>query len=470
MEHRGQYGSTGMRTGANALRPRAVMSALVSAVPVVLLLGPGSASAHNSLETSSPADGAVVAAGTDRWILTFTKDVPISSASAEIIGADGVRTELPAPTNGESPRVVIFALPAGLSGNVTARWKLIGTDGHVVSARVRFTVGETAPAATLPGPSTTSGPTTPGPSAVAEESGEETNTPSAVRWFVRLAGYAGLVMLGGLVVSAMTTAGGGLGIGLATRRAGTILSGSAGVVAGSSLVQLLIFLDDVTGRGVIGSVGSLGTALDTTAGSMLLLRTLAAVVLLSGLVRERVDLPKSARSVPVLALLAVLLVTHAYLGHSRSMAWPVLGVPVDVVHTAASMAWLGGLVVVTLLVAPALEPHGIVEAYGRFGTVAQRAVIVIVVTGFVQTARLHPGVLTLLTQSHGRWLVLKLLLVAAMLKIGDINRRRLLRSVPVDGSAVVLRSRLLRRASITEAVTGGLVMAVTAVLVSSSFD
>jgi hypothetical protein len=35
---------------------------------------------------------------------------------------------------------------------------------------------------------------------------------------------------------------------------------------------------------------------------------------------------------------------------------------------------------------------------------------------------------------------------------------------------MVLRSRLLRRASTTEAVTGGLVMAVTAVLVSSSFD
>ena len=62
------------------------------------------------------------------------------------------------------------------------------------------------------------------------------------------------------------------------------------------------------------------------------------------------------------------------------------------------------------------------------------------------------------------------LLVAAMLKIGDINRRRLLRAIPVDGNAVVLRSRLLRRASTTEAVTGGLVMAVTAVLVSSSFD
>jgi copper transport protein len=458
-----------MRTADFSPRPRRVLSAIAAVAAGVLLLGPGSASAHNSLETSSPADGAVVDAGIDRWVLTFTKDVPVASASAEVIGADGVRTKLAEPTNGISPREIVFVLPAGLSGKVTARWKLIGTDGHVVSARVRFTVTETATAPTVPGLAPSASPVTTEPVVPAAAADEETYTPSAVRWIVRLTGYAGLVMLGGLVVTAMTAAG-GLGAGLATRRAGTLMTGAGVVVAASSLVQLLIFLDDVTGRGVVGSLGSLGTAFDTTAGAMLSVRVLAAGILVVGLVRAQEDLVTSVRSVPMVALLLVQLVTHAYLGHSRSMAWPVLGVPVDVVHTAASLAWLGGLTVVTFLVAPALDPRGIVEAYERFGTVAQRAVIVIVVTGFVQTARLHAGVLTLLTQSHGRWLVVKLLLVAAMLKVGDINRRRLLRAVPVDGNAVVLRSRLLRRASTTEAVTGGLVMAVTAVLVSSSFD
>ena len=458
-----------MRGTDQTIRPRSAIATLIGLVAVVLLFGGGRASAHNSLETSSPADGAVVDAGIDRWVLTFTKDVPTSTASAEIIGADGVRTKLAEPTNGASPREIVFVLPAGLSGEVTARWKLIGTDGHVVSARVRFTVEAAASAATVPGTSPSASPVTTEPVVPAAVADEETYTPSAVRWLVRLTGYAGLVMLGGLVVMAMT-APGGLGAGLATRRAGTFMTGAGGVVAASSLLQLLIFLDDVTGRGVVGSLGSLGTAFDTTAGSMLFMRLLAAVVLVVGLVRAQDDLVRSVRSVPVVALLLVQLVTHAYLGHSRSMAWPVLGVPVDVVHTAASLAWLGGLVVVTFLVAPALDPRGIVEAYERFGTVAQRAVIVILVTGFVQTARLHPSVFTLLTQSHGRWLVVKLLLVAAMLKIGDINRRRLLRAIPVDGNAMVLRSRLLRRASTTEAVTGGLVMAVTAVLVSSSFD
>jgi putative copper export protein len=57
-----------------------------------------------------------------------------------------------------------------------------------------------------------------------------------------------------------------------------------------------------------------------------------------------------------------------------------------------------------------------------------------------------------------------------MLKIGDINRRRLLRKLPTDETGVANRVALLRRASITEIANGGLVMLVTAVLVSASFN
>ena len=156
-----------MSGAAHTFRGRSVFSVLVAVVALVLALGAGTAAAHNSLETSSPADGAVVNAGIDRWVLTFTKDVPVDTASAEIIGADGVRTKLAQPTNGASLREVVFVLPAGLSGEVTARWKLIGTDGHVVSARVRFTVEVAASATTVPGTSPSAGPVTTEPVAPA---------------------------------------------------------------------------------------------------------------------------------------------------------------------------------------------------------------------------------------------------------------------------------------------------------------
>ncbi|MFN5601122.1 MAG: copper resistance protein CopC, partial [Acidimicrobiaceae bacterium] len=58
--------------------------------------------AHNALVESTPANGAVLESAPTVWTLTYSKDVPLNSASAEIISASGVRTQLPTPTYGVS--------------------------------------------------------------------------------------------------------------------------------------------------------------------------------------------------------------------------------------------------------------------------------------------------------------------------------------------------------------------------------
>jgi putative copper export protein len=65
---------------------------------------------------------------------------------------------------------------------------------------------------------------------------------------------------------------------------------------------------------------------------------------------------------------------------------------------------------------------------------------------------------------------LKIAVVAGMLKIADINRKRLLRRLDPDAPATEKRISLLWRASVTEIATGGIVLAVTAALVTSSFN
>ena len=436
----------------------------VAALALTLFTGADVARAHNSLETSNPADGAALDASPASWMLTFTKDVPLDSASAEVIGADGVRVQLAAPVHGASAREIVFAFPAGLSGDISARWRLVGTDGHVVSARVGFSV--TAPAGV---PATTAALPTDGTTpatAVSSTAGGDSTTPGATRWMLRLLGYSALLVLGGLVTVARF---------VAPEAASTVQwrwtsLAVAAVAALAPLLQLLVFLDDTGDRGVIGSVPRLADSFDTTAGSMLLLRTVTAAILFVWLARPPGGRDDVLVSAPVLGLLTLHLVTLAYGGHSRSMAWPFLGIPVDVIHTAASMAWLGGLVVVTFLVVSSTDTVTGMAHYARFGRIAQRAVTAIVVTGVIQTLRLHGGIITLFTQSHGRWLLLKIVLVGFMLWVGNINRRRIAREIPADGTVLLARSALLRRAGVTEAVTGGLVMAVTAALVSSSFD
>lgn len=428
------------------------------------------ASAHNALVKSVPANGATLTEVPSTWSLIFTGDVPLASASAEIVAANGVRTALPAPTHGVTNKEILFALPPDISGAVTGRWRLVGTDGHVVTERVSFTVSaaSAAPDATTTtvtgaAPSVDGGSGDVGATAALLE---ESVTSEPVRLGVRSFGYAALLIVGGMLFTELFIAQGILG---ATRARETLLAAGA-VLTVAPLLQTLIFLDDSRDFGVASSVFHILEAFDTTAGSMHFVRFLSAAVLLIGIFRAGQTTSKALVAPPMLISAAVYLVSLAYTGHSRSMAWPVLGVPADVIHTAATAVWLGGLIVFVFFVIPSLQPAQSFDAFRRFGDAATYAVIAMVATGIIQTLRLHGSIITLFTQSHGRWLLLKLILVASMLKIGDINRRRLLRKLPTDEAAFAGRVALLRRASITEIVNGGLVMLVTAVLVSASFN
>lgn len=428
--------------------------------------------AHNALATSVPANGAVLTQPPSTWSLTFTKEVPLNSASAELIATDGVRTSLPAPTYGASTKEILFALPPDLAGAVTGRWRLVGTDGHVVTERVSFTV-EVAIAATgstttivtntTPNVDAATSITTPTPTVVTLE---DSMTPEPVRFGVRLFGYAALLIVGGMLFTELFIARGILG----ASRASEVLLVAGAVLTVTPLVQTLIFLDDSREFGVVSSIFHIGEAFDTTAGSMHFVRFLAASVLLFGIVRAVRTSSRAVVALPMLIASGLYLVSLAYTGHSRSMGWPWLGVSAGVIHTVATAVWLGGLIVFICFVIPSLQPSQSYEAFRKFGDAATYAVIAMVITGVIQTLRLHGNLATLFTQSHGRWLLLKLVLVALMLKIGDINRRRLLRNLPTDEASIERRVALLRRASITEIINGGLVMLATAVLVSASFN
>jgi copper transport protein len=105
-----------------------------------LIFSASPASAHNTLVSSNPENGAMMASAPLQWVLTFDKSVPLSSASGEVVKSDGVRVALAVPRHGTSDNIIVFDFPPSLSGSSTARWRLIGTDGHVISGRVSFSV------------------------------------------------------------------------------------------------------------------------------------------------------------------------------------------------------------------------------------------------------------------------------------------------------------------------------------------
>jgi copper transport protein len=169
--------------------------------------------------------------------------------------------------------------------------------------------------------------------------------------------------------------------------------------------------------------------------------------------------------------------TWAWTGHSRTERWPWLGVPVDIVHHSAAALWVGGLAVLAALALGGVGPSGVgpgwvgpggvgpdlVGVMRRFSSTAMVAVIVIAVTGAVQTLRLHDDLGALLSGQHGRLLAVKVVAFIGMLAVAAGNRQRVARLVG-DG-AVTLAA--LRRSMLVDVAVGVAVIAVTTSLVIS---
>ena len=445
--------------------PRLFLGLFLSLFLGLFAFGGSPALAHNAFVSSSPFDGETVESSPTQWSITFTKSVPLETFSGEIINGDGVRTQLTNAVHGASDNIVVATLPTALSGAITARWKLVSSDGHVVSGRVAFSVGATT-TSTLPAvtPSSLVPEMT---VATAEEFSNATSVPETVRWSLRMLGYLAIVFLGGLIFAELFLAEGAMAAAAGRR----LLLMSSAAITVVPILQGWIFLADVNGYSFFKAPLDTFDLFSSTPGSMMLTRALTGAAISYAAVVAWPQITNTIKERQAIGLIGVYLVTLAYTSHSRSQALPLLGIPVDVLHVAASAVWLGGLAVIALTVIPLVDPKNALLTYTRYGRYAQYAVITIVVTGVIQTLRLHGVSLSsLFGERHGQILLLKIVAVGLMLKVGDINRRRLLKNLPTEESSMTKRSTLLLRASYTELVCGVLVLVLTSALVTSSFN
>jgi copper transport protein len=402
----------------------------------------------------------VLAVAPTEWIVGFDKTVPLASASGEIVGSDGVRVTLAPPRHGVTDNIIVFDLPPNLVGSVTARWRLVGVDGHVISGRIPFSVESGA--AVVPDGTVAPDAVVEPVAAVVEESDSTVGEP--IRFSLRLVNYVSLMALAGVLVAEWLLAQGTLALSLARRVA---FIGALGVAI-TPLFQLLIFIDDIQIAGNSWLSG-FGDALGSTPGGMLFAKAVLGLLLVA-LVRGTADIGalNSVRSRLIAATGVMYLVALAYVGHSRSQAAPWLGVPVDVLHTAAATTWLGGLAALVFIVIPQVDTERGVAAFDRFGQVAERAVAVLVVTGIIQMLRLHGYPLSMLTNRHGLLLIFKISLVGWMLWLAARNRRELGAQRRREAMQPRTLRRLLVQASLIETAIGGVVLVVTSVLVATS--
>ena len=438
---------------------------LVSLLLSLFAFGGSPALAHNTFDSSSPFEGETIESSPVQWSITFAKSVPLETFSGEIINGDGIRTQLTNAVHGSSDNIVVVQLPPALAGAITARWKLVSSDGHVVSGRVAFSVGATTtPTVAAATPSSSEPITTVD---ATEEFNNATSVPEAVRWSLRMLGYLAIIFLGGLIFAEIFLAEGALAAAAGRR----LLLMSSAAITVVPILQGWIFLADVNSYSFFKAPLNTFDLFSSTPGSMMLTRALTGAAISYVAIVAWPQLTNTIKERQTIGLIGLYLVSLAYTSHSRSQALPFLGIPVDVLHVAASAVWLGGLAVIALTVIPLVDPKNALLTYTRYGHYAKYAVITIVVTGVIQTLRLHGVSFTsLFGERHGQILLLKIVVVGLMLKVGDINRRRLLKNLPTEESSMTKRSTLLLRASYTELVCGVLVLVLTSALVTSSFN
>lgn len=445
---------------------RLVSVALAATAVVAMIIGlpAGTAFAHNTLLGSDPADGASFTAAPTQITWQFDNAVPLETMTVTLIDATGARSELSGSLHGPAGDTeVVTPLPTLGPGPVSLRWRLVGPDGHPITGRVDFTItgapATTAPAAAADSPTTTI--LTPAPQPITETDTGEFSTPSALRWLLRYGSYLAILAAVGILL----TSAGVWADAAAHPVLRRVLSRSLIATVVLAFAQVLVVASDVSGKAPWASLSSLDAAATTDAGMAYMIRIGLALLMWIVLFRYEftyTDVYWTAVSLPGIGLLG----TWAFAGHSRSMRWPAVGVATDVAHHAAAAGWIAGLAIVGWVAIPTTAPDVLVPVVRRFSRMAATCVAVLVTTGVVQTIRLVGGPGALFEADHGRYLAVKIVVLAGMLAIANVNRRRVDARLH-EPSDAPRHLDALRRAVVTEFAIGLAIIGITSAMVVS---
>lgn len=203
-----------MKTDARRLSaaPITLTAALLAAF--LVLFAPLSASAHDSLISSSPEADSTVDTLPTELTLTFSAKLIDGDGATEVVVTDAsgaTVTDGPATVNGAIVTQPLVAEAA--AGEYSVIWKIVSSDGHPTSKEFSFSVAnstESTPTADPTSESTaepTAEPTAAAPTATAgpgtdvspspEAEAEETSASTVVIWVLAIAGA--LVIVGIIV-------------------------------------------------------------------------------------------------------------------------------------------------------------------------------------------------------------------------------------------------------------------------------
>ncbi|MET3982379.1 copper resistance protein CopC [Streptomyces sp. PvR034] len=410
------------RTAAAAFLPRLLL--VLAALAAALLTAAGPASAHAALTASDPRDGAVVATAPAQVTLSFSEAVAMNGDSIRVMDPQGKRIdtgELRDLCSGSTIRYGT-ALHSGLpNGTYTVAWQAVSADSHPVSGAFTFSIG--APSAT----------------SVSLPSQVAGGGPVGIAYGIaRYASYGGFaVLVGGAAFILLCWRRG------AAERPLQKLVLRAWVTLTAATLAMLVLRNPYTGSGDFSDVfdlDGLKAVLETKTGASLVSRLLllGAVALfmavLFGTFARKVQAGGASEedakdtsdltfglAIGGTVVAAGIAATWSLSEHASTGIQPGIAMPVDIVHLLAVATWLGGLA--ALLVALHKVPDIEREAIRRFSRVAFVSVLVLTATGVYQSWRQLGSWSALTGTEYGRYLLIKVGLIAVLVAIASVSRK-----------------------------------------------
>jgi copper transport protein len=488
------------RTSPRRFLPRNILAVLALTVAVVLASAPG-AWAHAQLLGTSPASGSTVPTQPGEVIFKFNQDVGGTLGAVRVYDAQGNEVDdldVTHPDGNEHWMGV--GLKAHLpDGTYTGTYRVISADTHIVYGGLVFNIGHAgaAPKFTVAGLISKN------------KTGEVTEVAFGV---VRGLNYLTLaLMIGGLAflelawIPALQAAAtskprwshathafakrlgrlfaAAIVLGVIVSVLGVLLQGAsaAGVSLWSALKGSII---ENTMESRFGEVWG-ARAIDWLAIGTLLLGARAVRRDVIPLLREGSQQPQTMELTPrpprlILLLLALgaayLAVTPALAGHASIESPRGVFFPSDALHVLSGSVWVGGIACLLLALPGATRQlegpersRLLLGTLTRFSPLALTAVAVIAITGVIQAYIDVRSLHGLLHTTYGALIIAKVLLLAALIGLGWVNRKRIipaLEHLVGDGSSPGGIGVLARRTMRGELLLMLCVFGITAALIS----
>jgi copper transport protein len=377
---------------------RLLAGALITVAPV------STASAHASLLSSSPADGSRVAAPPARVRMLFSEPIVPELSHVTIAGVRGGAMRL--VVSGDPHEVRAMEAPISIHdpGGYRVTWHIISADGHPVSGSFVFFVGDSL--APVP------------PSEIDTHAHHD----GQMQMSDVEPGIAGAALtpalLRGLALSALLALCGLLAFvahePAESARQLRICGWLSGIATGLLAVHLVVWLIHVSPTNALDAdvvTGALGREVGLTELIRLVLAALCAWALL---------LARRTRIAFAFALAAVL--AGGAIGHPAAID-PLIAIPSKALHLAGVAFWFGGLV---WLATADLSREECVRVAGNVSGIALTSVIVVTVTGAIQSFLFIPSWTDVLTSAYGITVIAKIVGLAVLVAFGAHHRYRLL--------------------------------------------